>query len=227
MARGRGQIRAPARTRDPRQILRTAADPAVALDRLVGGDREGDLFDHLRASDELRAVLPEVARCDGFDQRSPWHPEGDLYVHLSSVYRRICRLSDDVDLRWAAILHDIGKPASFWQDADGVGHFYASAAHGTEDHEVVGARMAEALTARLRLAPDRRARITLLVRWHMSRPTTLRGLRRLHGRVGGRALMDLLLFRLADHEGADDPAPYVARMHALALAHGLHWEHER
>lgn len=186
--------------------------------RLVGEDPDGALLEHLRGTAVLAEVLPEVAACDGFDQRSPWHPEGDLYVHLSSVYRRICALDADADLRLAAILHDVGKPASFWTDDDGVGHFYASDAHGTEAHEVIGERMARDITARLGITGPRAARICQVVRWHMSRPTTERGLRRLRARVGDDLLRDLLLFRLADHEGDGDPAPYVARMHALHLA---------
>lgn len=224
MARGR---RITSDTRQPQARLAFAAGPGAqdpktqieagrVLDQWLSGPDAGGLLHELRGSAELRSVLPELAVCDGFDQRSPYHPEGDLYTHIAGVLERVSALSDDPDLRWAAVLHDIGKPDSFWLDEEGVGHFYASEEHGTEHHEEISARMAEPILERLGIPPARRERIVHLVRHHMFAAfESPRSARRFLARVGDEHADALLLHRHADWEGDGDPALAVARMREL------------
>ncbi len=186
------------------------------LDALMRDDGTGDVVGRLRGDPGLQDFFPELARCDGFDQRSPWHPEGDLYVHVDNVYRRVCALTPDPDLRWLAVLHDIGKPESFWLDSQGVGHFYASKKHKTEHHEIVGARIARSVLQRFDLSPRRVERITTLVRQHMRRPTSTTSVERMINELGREAFDDLVLFSIADHESGGDPEAYSKAAWAAA-----------
>lgn len=58
----------------------------------------------------------------GFDQHSPHHAY-DLFTHTAHVTAGV---SADLTLRWAALLHDTGKVATFTRDATGRGHFMAT-----------------------------------------------------------------------------------------------------
>lgn len=187
-----------------------------ALDAALAGPEAGQLLAGLRGSAELATLLPALSACDGFDQRSPYHPEGDLYTHIAGVVERIAQLSDDPDLRWAALLHDIGKPEAFWVDEEGIGHFYASAEHGTEDHEEVSVRLAGPILAGFGIAPARTERITHIVRHHMfGQFDSVRTARRFLRRVGDEHAEALLIHRQADWEHEGDPAAEVAKMAAL------------
>jgi tRNA nucleotidyltransferase (CCA-adding enzyme) len=147
-------------------------------------------------------VLPEVAATFGYDQQNPHH-ELELGEHIVNVLDRCAKRNSDRDVRLAALLHDIGKPASAWIDpVTGSKHYYES--RGDDgvvlgaDHAVVGAQMANALMWRLHYPADRIARVTAIVAEHMYAPfTTTKGARRFLARVGDHA-DDLLALRRAD-----------------------------
>jgi tRNA nucleotidyltransferase (CCA-adding enzyme) len=95
-------------------------------------------------------------------------------------------------VRWAALLHDIGKPDTR-VERDGDGTFYG--------HAEVGARMADTLLSRLRFSNHARERIVHLVREHMFeyRPEwSDAAIRRWLRRVGVDAVADLFDLRIAD-----------------------------
>ena len=71
----------------------------------------------------LGAVIPELQPMIGFNQHSPHHAY-DLFTHTAHVTAGV---SADLTLRWAALLHDTGKVATFTRDATGRGHFYGHA----------------------------------------------------------------------------------------------------
>lgn len=188
----------------------------AALERLLRGPDPHRALGALRDSAELAAVLPAIAAMAGFDQRSPHHPEGDLFVHTQQVLQRIGALSDDPDLRWAAVYHDTGKPESMWLDEGGVGHFYAHPDHANEAHEVISARICERDLRRLGLPARRRRRIVALVAHHMrAQFSSVRGARRFIDAVGEDLVEPLLVLREADHEGKGDPAAHITRMREL------------
>ena len=54
-------------------------------------------------------VFDLLERCQGVKQLEEYHPEGDVFVHSLQTLMWAFRESDDVDLIWAALLHDIGK----------------------------------------------------------------------------------------------------------------------
>ena len=66
-------------------------------------------FSVLRNCDALRVVFPEVDALFGIPQPAKWHPEIDTGVHTLMVLEQASRLSGDVDVRFAALTHDLGK----------------------------------------------------------------------------------------------------------------------
>jgi len=135
----------------------------------------------------LARVIPELAPMVGFDQHSPHHAY-DLYTHVAHV---VAGVPGDLTLRWAALLHDIGKVPTFTRDENGRGHFYG--------HAGVGARMAEKVLRRLKAPTALREQVVLLIERHMTRLEPDRKLlRRQMGRVGAGTLRQLLALQEAD-----------------------------
>lgn len=102
----------------------------------------------------ITVVLPELAPMFGFGQKNPHHDK-DVWHHTLAVVEAA---PVEPVLRWAALLHDIGKPACFSLDAQGIGHFYG--------HAGQSAQLADAILARLRFDTGRRGQIVRLVRRH-------------------------------------------------------------
>lgn len=99
-------------------------------------------FDLLVASGLMGAILPEILALRGCEQPPQFHPEGDVFVHTRLV---LSHLPPDASLPLvlSVLLHDIGKPATFFLDPDeGRIRF-----HG---HDKLGAEMAEGILRRLR-----------------------------------------------------------------------------
>lgn len=105
----------------------------------------------------LAQIIPELAPTVGFDQHSPHHAY-DLFTHIAHVTQAV---SAESALRWAALLHDIGKVPCFTQDEAGRGHFYG--------HAQAGAKLAQTVLLRLRAPKQLRERAIWLIENHMVR----------------------------------------------------------
>ena len=143
--------------------------------------------DLLQFAPVLTAVIPELEPLVGFDQRSPHHAY-DLYTHVAHVVEAV---PAELPLRWAALLHDIGKVPTFTRDETGRGHFYG--------HAPKGAEMAEAVLRRLKAPTALRQQAVLLIEKHMTRLQPDRKLlRRQIGRLGWETVEQLLALQEAD-----------------------------
>ena len=70
--------------------------------------------------EEIFSLIPELKICKGFNQNNEWHVY-DVYNHILHV---VGNVPSDVILRLTALFHDIGKPFTYTEDKNGVGHFY-------------------------------------------------------------------------------------------------------
>ncbi len=105
----------------------------------------------------LRHVLPEIALMHGVEQPPEFHPEGDVFVHTLLLLDHLpqpCPLT----LAWGALLHDVGKPATFRVAPDRIRF---------DSHVEVGVKIAEEICRRLRFSNDDTAQILALVDNHM------------------------------------------------------------
>lgn len=127
------------------------------FEELTGFLHAASFDDLIRFAPILTAAIPELAPTVGFDQHSPHHAY-DVYTHICHVTAAIPALPSL--LRWAALLHDVGKPACFTQDETGRGHF--------KGHAQVGAQMAEAVFTRLHAPKGLREDAVWLIDHHMT-----------------------------------------------------------
>lgn len=171
----------------------------------------------------LQHILPEVSDNWDFDQKNHHHsyPVGE---HLLHVLDNVSRLTKDPDVRFAGLLHDIGKPASAWQDPDtGENHYYRGPNGEGANHEDVGAQMAEdRLRKTFNLQRVRINRIHHLISNHMFAPfTTGKGARRFIHKVGDENVDDLLNLREADQTGKGQTPEEVAARTSADQMRGL------
>ena len=66
-------------------------------------------FEVLRRCGALARVFPEIDALFGVPQPEKWHPEIDCGIHTMMVLQQAARLSDDITVRFAALVHDLGK----------------------------------------------------------------------------------------------------------------------
>ncbi|NLJ85241.1 MAG: CCA tRNA nucleotidyltransferase [Firmicutes bacterium] len=135
----------------------------------------------------LEEILPEVAQGSGVTQGS-FHRYDVLEHSLYALDAALPRL----DLRWAALLHDVGKPSTRKEEADGI-HFYG--------HDLEGEKLTRSILTRLRYSRQFIDKVALLVRWHMfpiHAHSTDRALRRFTRKVGKENVLDLMDVRRAD-----------------------------
>ena len=102
----------------------------------------------------LSVPLPELAPMAGLDQRNKHHCY-DVLEHSAAAVEAV---PPEKLLRWAALLHDVAKPACFTVDEAGRGHFYG--------HAKRGAPMAREIMTRLRFDKDTVNRVAQLVELH-------------------------------------------------------------
>ena len=104
-------------TRDlMRQMVADGEADALVPDRVwketaaaLAGPNPRLYFEALRACGALRVVFPEVDRLFGVPQPEKWHPEIDAGLHTMMVVEQSAILSSDLDVRFAALVHDLGK----------------------------------------------------------------------------------------------------------------------
>jgi putative nucleotidyltransferase with HDIG domain len=113
-------------------------------------------FRLLDESGLLPQVLPEISAMKGVAQPPEFHPEGDVFVHTLLLLDQLPYPCSPT-LAWGALLHDVGKPATF-RVAERIRF---------DGHVEVGVRIAEEICVRLRFSNDDQAQILALIENHM------------------------------------------------------------
>jgi tRNA nucleotidyltransferase (CCA-adding enzyme) len=167
---------------------------AAEIDKLLGATRPSVGLRLMAQTGLLTVVAPELAAQAGIPQNKT--PGEDLWDHTLRTVDAAAAAASDGVVRLAALVHDIGKPATA---ADG--HFYG--------HEAVGAELAATLLRRWHLPRETIERVEHLVRFHMfayDESWSDAAVRRFIGKVGIESLDDLFRLREADNIGSGVPA---------------------
>jgi poly(A) polymerase len=182
------------------QLGRISAERVAAeLDKMMLGDDPVAGIDLLVQTGMGEVVLPEIGGMQmAIDEH---HQHKDVYQHSLTVLRQAMALEDplpdggpDLVLRWAALLHDIGKPATRRHEADGGVSFH--------HHEVVGAKMVRKRLRALKYSKQMIDDIAHLVYLHL----------RFHGYGDGK-WTDSAVRRYVT-----DAGPLLPRLHKLVRA---------
>lgn len=141
----------------------------------------------LEYSDVFSAIIPELAPCIGFQQNNPYH-QYTVYDHIAHAVANY--IGNDISVKIALLLHDIGKPGCYTEDEKG-GHFYG---HGVPSRD-----MAECVMNRLKFDNKTKAEVLDLVLYHdtVIEPTP-KVVKRWMNRIGKDRFAQLLDVRMAD-----------------------------
>lgn len=157
------------------------------LDKLVMAPYAGQSI--LENVDVLSVVLPELVAMKDFGQHTPYH----IYDVLTHTCKALDVTPPTRRLRWAALCHDMGKPAAFFRDNKGQGHFY--------NHPALSATIAQGIFGRLLFERAERDRIVSLIRSHdLTITPTPRAVRKLLHKLNDdvELFRDLLALKRAD-----------------------------
>lgn len=182
------------------------------LSAIMASPRAAAAFARLHDVGLLAVYLPELARCSGVEQGGLHHL--DVLAHSLEALHQLVHGFPDADptLRWATLLHDVGKPSS-------AVHVQARrwTFHG---HDAAGRELTLTALRRLRFPSETAERAASLVRYHMlPLPRDERGARRfVHRRR--ELLPDLLKLMIADREAARGPLANEAARRAYREALG-------
>lgn len=125
-------------------------------EKMLLGPRPATALEDLWELDILERIAPELNVCKGIPQPADYHREGDVWEHLLACTRKF-RDGDSADVRWAALLHDIGKAETF----------SLQERIRFDRHAAVSADKASALLQRLQFPSSRVRKIAWLIAHHM------------------------------------------------------------
>lgn len=141
----------------PRMEILTRGRISEEFMKMLSDPRPAMAMDLLRATGAMKYVVPELV--DTFAMTQNQYHFGTVWEHTLAVLEHTARLSDDVYLRLAALLHDIGKVRVRSVGEDGKVHFYG--------HEAAGRDMVRSIMKYLVLPADEIADVQFLVECHM------------------------------------------------------------
>jgi poly(A) polymerase len=127
------------------------------LTRMLTEGRARRAFLLLDESGLLPEVLPEISAMKGVEQPPQFHPEGDVFVHTLLLLENL-PVPCSPALAWGALLHDVGKPATFRVAPERIRF---------DGHVEVGVKMAQEICRRLRFSTDETEQVLALIDNHM------------------------------------------------------------
>ena len=167
----------------------------VELLRILSSDRSYEGIMMLKDSSLLNYIIPEIMEGIGISQKRPGrHHTEDVFTH-NVLSLKFCPSTDPI-VRFAALLHDVGKPKVMSKDDEGLVIFY--------NHEVSGANIARDICGRLKFSKKEKDKVVNLIRWHMftvDEKVSDAGIRRFIRRIGVESVKDMMDLRIGDRLG--------------------------
>ncbi len=137
----------------------------------------------------MKYIIPELDTCFSTPQRNKYH----IYNVGEHILHATEHTSKDLVLRWAALLHDVGKPICMSTDQNGIIHFYG--------HHKESAALAANILRRLRMDNDSTREITILIENHDVRiEPTAPTVKRMLAKAGDTLFIKLLELQIADNK---------------------------
>ena len=129
------------------------------LNKIIMAPHPSIGFEYLQRSGLLQLILPELSALDIVEEKNGRKHKNNFY-HTLEVLENVCKHSDNLWLRWSAILHDVGKTKSKRWDGN-VGWTF-------HNHNLIGAKMVPQIFRRLMLPMDMKMKyVQKLVEMHM------------------------------------------------------------
>jgi putative nucleotidyltransferase with HDIG domain len=137
---------------------------AMEMDKILSSQNVVYGLNLLQKTNLMRVIIPELTIQVGFNQNSIYH-DFNLWRHTTNVVSNVPRVN--LDLRWAALLHDVAKPYVQTKDyKKGVCHYF--------NHQVLGADMAEMICKRLKFSNSRTKYISEVILHHLEPDNVLK-----------------------------------------------------
>ena len=158
----------------------------------------------------LHYIIPELDVCFDTPQRNKYH----IYNVGEHIIHATCETKKDLVLRWAALLHDIGKPICMSMDANGIIHFYG--------HHKESAMLASNVLRRLRADNDSTRDILVLIENHDVRiDPTPPAVKRMLAKVGDKLFVKLLSLQIADNR-AKNPVYFPEKLQRIEAVRAIY-----
>ncbi|MDD6563904.1 MAG: CCA tRNA nucleotidyltransferase [Clostridiales bacterium] len=157
------------------------------LNKILLSDNPDTIRD-LHSLGLLKFILPELDRCFGEPQKNKYH----IYDVGEHIMHTVKNTPKDLILRWAAVLHDTGKPCCSSTDSAGIIHFYG--------HHRESRRIAVDVLYRLHMESSSIKDIAMLVEHHDYRvEANYTAVKRMMSKTGAELFEKLLILQLADN----------------------------
>ncbi|MEK7185998.1 MAG: CCA tRNA nucleotidyltransferase [Patescibacteria group bacterium] len=168
---------------------------STELLRILASDYPYEGVMLLKNSGLLAQILPELIKGEGVSQERPGrHHTSDVFTH-NVMSLKHCPSIDPI-VRFATLIHDVGKPYVESKDEEGLVIFY--------NHEIAGARISREICERLKFSKKDKEKIVNLIRWHMftvDENITDAAVRRFIRRVDVENVKDMMDLRIGDRLG--------------------------
>ncbi|MCR4334416.1 MAG: HD domain-containing protein [Patescibacteria group bacterium] len=186
--------------------------------RIIMSDRPMETVQTAQKLGILRYIIPELEKTIGVEQNQAH--SYDVWEHLLRSLQHSADKKWPLEIRLAALLHDISKPETRrWAEDKKEWTFYG--------HDVVSSRVTKIILSRLSFPKKTIEKVTKLVRWHMffsdTEQITLSAVRRMIVNVSRENIWDLMNLRICDRIGTGRPKedPYRLRKYKSMIEEAL------
>ncbi len=186
--------------------------------RIIMSDRPMETIQMAQNLEILKYIIPELEKSVGVEQNQAH--SYDVWEHLLRSLQHSADKKWPLDVRLAALLHDISKPETRrWAEDKKEWTFYG--------HDVVGSRVTAKILTRLAFPKKIVEKVTKMVRWHMffsdTEQITLSAVRRMIVNVSRENIWDLMNLRICDRIGTGRPKedPYRLRKYKSMIEEAL------